>query len=125
MRLELSNEARKKEGASKEKRGPFHERAAQGQWRIQIGMGELSRSLRTSARGSRGQWQELEALLADAEKHVPDDLAPYYRAADRILASGHDAALARRYFEKYASQEPEGDQPTLAEARAKLAAAHH
>ncbi len=73
------------------------------------------------AMAARGQWQPLEALLADAEKHVSDDLSPYYRAADRILASGHDAALARRYLEKYVSQEPEGDQPTLAEARAKLA----
>ena len=71
----------------------------------------------------RGSIAELDALLEAAEKNVPDDLAPYYRAADRLLRTGRDSTLAARYLRKYLTQEPEGNQPTLADARAKLAAA--
>ena len=71
----------------------------------------------------RGSIAELDALLEAAEKNVPDDLAPYYRAADRHLRTGRDSTLAARYLRKYLTQEPEGNQPTLAAARAKLAAA--
>lgn len=69
---------------------------------------------------ARGAWSELDALLETAGKQVPDDLAPYYRAADRLLASGRDLPRAERYLQKYLSQEPEGNQPTLAEAQSKL-----
>jgi tetratricopeptide (TPR) repeat protein len=62
----------------------------------------------------------LDALMARAAESVPDDLAPYYRAAARQLAAGRDLARARRYLEKYLSQEPEGNEPTLAEAHWKL-----
>ena len=70
---------------------------------------------------ARDALSDLDALLESAERKVPDDLAPYYRAADRLIAAGRDTALAERYLRKYVSQEPEGNQPTLAEAQARLA----
>lgn len=72
---------------------------------------------------ARQSWSELDALLDAAGKQVPDDLTPYYRAADRLLAAGQNFPLAVKYLRKYTSQVPEGNQPRLAEAQAKLAAA--
>jgi len=69
---------------------------------------------------SRQEWEELEAVLAASAKSVPDDLAPYYRAAGRLLDSGQELPRAGRYLRIYLSQEPEGNQPTAADARAKL-----
>ena len=61
-------------------------------------------------------WNALEAVLTTAAHEVPDDLAPYYRAAERLAASGRDAARAERYVQLYLSQEPEGNQPSAADA---------
>jgi tetratricopeptide (TPR) repeat protein len=69
----------------------------------------------------RGDWTSLDAILEAAIREVPDDAAPYYRAAERLLARGTDPARAERYLRKYLSQEPEGNQPTIAEANRKLA----
>jgi tetratricopeptide (TPR) repeat protein len=69
---------------------------------------------------ARGNWSMLDATLASAIREVPDDYAPYYRAAEALLANGRDAARAERYLQSYLTQEPEGNQPTAAEARAKL-----
>ena len=69
---------------------------------------------------ARGEWGELDALLAVAETNVPDDLTPYYRAAVRIQATGRDWRRAEQYLRKYLGQEAEGNEPTLAEARARL-----
>jgi tetratricopeptide (TPR) repeat protein len=68
----------------------------------------------------RGDGSGLDAVVARATENVPDDLAPYYRAAARLLAARKDLARARRYLEKYLSQEPEGNEPTLGEAHWKL-----
>ncbi len=68
----------------------------------------------------RSAWSELEALLAEAALQNPDDLAPYYRAASTLLAGGRDPARATGYLRKYLSQEPEGNEPSLADARQKL-----
>jgi hypothetical protein len=40
-----------------------------------------------------------------------------------MLTSGREFTRAARYLRKYTGQEPEGNQPTLAEARKKLVAA--
>jgi len=72
---------------------------------------------------SRGQWAMLERLLADADRAVPDDLAPHYRAAEAILRTGRNLDAAQRYLRKYLTQEPEGNEPPAAGAREKLAAA--
>lgn len=68
----------------------------------------------------RDESAELEAVLAAAEKCVPDDLSPYYRAAEVLLAAGHDLERAQRYLRRYLAAEPEGNAPTLADARGKL-----
>jgi tetratricopeptide (TPR) repeat protein len=69
---------------------------------------------------ARGQWAELESILVRAEKEGPDDLIPYYRAAESLLESNHELERAVRYLRKYLGSEPEGNEPTLSEARVKL-----
>lgn len=68
----------------------------------------------------RGAWSELEAVLAEAERRVPDDLTPRFRAAERLLAAQRDLPRAERYLRAYLDAAPEGNQPTLAEARRTL-----
>jgi tetratricopeptide (TPR) repeat protein len=62
----------------------------------------------------------LTATLAAAAREVPDDATPYYRAAERLLALGRDPSTAERYLRLYLEQEPEGNQPTPADAHWKL-----
>jgi tetratricopeptide (TPR) repeat protein len=69
----------------------------------------------------RGELGELDALLAVAEKEVPDDLTPHYRAAEVLESTGQDLNRSQRYFRRYLSLEAEGNAPTLADARAKAA----
>ncbi|HVW08924.1 MAG TPA: hypothetical protein VHC90_10095 [Bryobacteraceae bacterium] len=68
----------------------------------------------------REDWSDLEATLTAASQQVPDDLAPYYQAAAALLRTGHDPARAERYLRVYLEHEPEGNEPTLADARRKL-----
>jgi tetratricopeptide (TPR) repeat protein len=68
----------------------------------------------------RANWTALEELLSTASAAVPDDLTPYYRAADRLLTDGRDFARAERYLGTYLSQTPEGNRPTNADAQHKL-----
>ena len=65
-------------------------------------------------------WKELDELLIQAEKNVKDDLAPYYFAALEILNMNQDSNRAGKYLKKYLSTEPEGEEPSLAEAHWKL-----
>jgi lipopolysaccharide biosynthesis regulator YciM len=69
---------------------------------------------------SRGQWAKLDGLLAEADAAVPDDWTPHYRAAEAMLLTGSNPAAAQRNLSKYLVQEPEGSQPTAAQAREKL-----
>jgi Tfp pilus assembly protein PilF len=69
---------------------------------------------------SRGGWAELDALLNQADAAVPDDWTPHYRAAEAMLLTGGNPAAAQRNLRKYLAQEPEGNQPTAAQAREKL-----
>jgi len=66
------------------------------------------------------KWNELDQVLSQAEKAVPDDFIYYFRAGRVLLATGKDNARAERYFRKYLSQEPEGGTPTLATAHWQL-----
>ncbi len=77
-------------------------------------------SLLAEIRAGRKEWGELDSILAAGAKNVPDDFAPYYRAADCLLASGKDLPRAELYLRTYLGQEPEGNQPNLAEAHWKL-----
>jgi len=66
------------------------------------------------------RWSDLDALLVQAEKNVPDDLNPDYQAGKTILLQGGDYARAERYFRKYLTQEPEGGAPDLAAGHWRL-----
>jgi len=66
------------------------------------------------------RWADLEQTLASAEKNVPDDLRPYYEAAQGLLESGRGYAKAEGYVKKYLSQEPEGEEPDSADAHRLL-----
>lgn len=57
----------------------------------------------------QAKWAELDAALAQGEKDVPDDLRPYFRAANACLNTGAALPRAERYYRKYLSQEPEPD----------------
>jgi len=68
----------------------------------------------------RGAWDELDLTLTTALREVPDDFSPHYRAAERLVASGCDPVRAERYLRLYLTQEPEGNQPSVADARWQL-----
>lgn len=61
-----------------------------------------------SVYAGREDWTSLEAILAAAAREVPDDFAPYYRAAERLLSDGREATRADRYLRIYLGQEAEG-----------------
>lgn len=72
------------------------------------------------------RWTELAGLLAQADRAVPDDLAPHYRAAEALLEKpmpliGKNLNAAQRNLRDYLTQAPEGNEPAAAEAREKLA----
>jgi cytochrome c-type biogenesis protein CcmH/NrfG len=68
----------------------------------------------------RGDWNALDALLTESSQQCADDLAPYYRAAEVLLGSGRDPARAERYLRTYLGREPEGNEPSVADARRRL-----
>ncbi|MGH9594751.1 MAG: hypothetical protein ACRD5L_16795, partial [Bryobacteraceae bacterium] len=74
---------------------------------------------------SQSRWQDLDTLLAEARKNVPDDAGAFYWAADALFRGGHEFDRAAKYLRNYLSQEPEGRQPTQAEARQLLAKIGH
>jgi tetratricopeptide (TPR) repeat protein len=63
------------------------------------------------------RWADLDKLLQRAEHAIPDDLAPYYSAAQGCFDAGKDFARGRRYLEHYFAQPVEGRQPTHAQGR--------
>jgi tetratricopeptide (TPR) repeat protein len=77
-------------------------------------------SVLAAVHADRGEWSQLDSTLTIALREVPDDAAPHYRAAERLLASGRDPGRAERYLQVYLAQAPEGNQPSIAEARWKL-----
>jgi tetratricopeptide (TPR) repeat protein len=82
-------------------------------------------SLLASACAGEGRWSELDTTLDQAQKNVPDDFSPYYRAGLTILNDNGStpATLARAegYFRRYLTSDPEGGEPTLAHAHWRLA----
>src|SRR5262245_50056915 len=68
----------------------------------------------------RCDWNGLNVALAAASEQSPEDRTPYFRAAERLLASGRDLSRAERCLRFYLAQEPEGAAPTAAEAHWKL-----
>ena len=66
------------------------------------------------------RWPELDAVLAEAEKKIPDNLTPYLRASGILLATGKDNPRAERYARKYLSQDPEPNSSSPAIAHWRL-----
>jgi len=66
------------------------------------------------------RWSDLDAVLASAAREVPDDLSPRYRAAETLVEEDRAPDRAAAYLRAYLAAEPEGDEPTLAEAHWKL-----
>ena len=73
---------------------------------------------------SGARWEELDKLLLEADEAVPDDLTPHYRAAETMLRMGKNLAVAERNLRQYLAEEPEGYEPSEADARDKLRLAH-
>lgn len=71
-----------------------------------------------SARQER--WQELDDILGQAEKNVPDNLNPYFQAGRTVLQDKKDPGRAERYFRKYLTQEPEPTSASPAQAYWRL-----
>jgi tetratricopeptide (TPR) repeat protein len=67
------------------------------------------------------RWPELDAILAQAEKNVPDNFAPFYSTGNVLLADGSDLPRAEKYFRKYLTIEPEPTSATHADAHWRLA----
>ena len=66
------------------------------------------------------KWAELDKTLTRAEQAVPDDLSPYYAAADALFAAGQDFSRAERYLAHYLAQTPEARQPSHGQAHRLL-----
>jgi tetratricopeptide (TPR) repeat protein len=69
---------------------------------------------------AQDRWAEIDAALAEAEKDVPDDLFPYFRAGQSCLARPNELARGERYFRKYLTQEPEPYRPNHSQAHWRL-----
>ena len=65
---------------------------------------------------ARGEMTELENVLAESVRNVPDNLAPYYLAARTLRRQKKDPARAEAYLRKYLATEPEGREATIGEA---------
>ena len=66
-----------------------------------------SYSILAGVYAAQERWADLDAVLAEAENQVPDNLTPYLRVAGTLQNTGKDLARAERYARKYLSQEPE------------------
>jgi tetratricopeptide (TPR) repeat protein len=67
------------------------------------------------------RWADLDAILSQAEKAVPDNLTPYYQAAEGLIEIGQDLPRAERYLARYMTQESEGREPERGQAKWLLA----
>ena len=72
---------------------------------------------------SQSRWAELDRVIADAEKNVPDNLNPQFQAARVLIENGGDAARAEKYLRHYLEQEPEAGYPKTSRAHYRLAQA--
>ena len=68
----------------------------------------------------QGRMDELEAVLAEADRRVPDNPGPQFQAGRMLQVEGKQLARAERCFRKYLAQEPEGNAPSHAQAYFRL-----
>jgi tetratricopeptide (TPR) repeat protein len=73
-----------------------------------------------SVYAAQERWTEVDAVLADAEKNIPDNLSPFLRTAGTLTNTGKDLARAERYARKYLGQEPEPNASSHAVAHWRL-----
>lgn len=74
-----------------------------------------------SVYAAQEKWADVDAVLADAEKRIPDNLSPFLRTAGTLGNTGKDLARAERYARLYLSQEPEPNASSHAVAHWRLA----
>jgi len=67
------------------------------------------------------RWKDLDALLAEAEKAVPDSLTPFYQVAAALNQMNVDLPRAERAAQKYLTIEPEPNTPKHEDTRKLLA----
>jgi tetratricopeptide (TPR) repeat protein len=66
------------------------------------------------------RWDDLDRILAAAERAVPDNRSAHYQAARILLADDKEPARAEKLFRYYLAAEPEIGAPTLAHAHWRL-----
>jgi len=68
------------------------------------------------------RWPDLAAIMNEADRRVPDNLAPRYQAGKFILATAatDEFALAEESLRKYLTQPPEAGSPPLGAAHWRL-----
>ncbi len=66
------------------------------------------------------RWKDLDTIVAQSEKNVPDDFGAHYQAAKTLLLAGKDLPRAERYLRKYLTIEPEAGEPPWAGAHWRL-----
>jgi tetratricopeptide (TPR) repeat protein len=68
----------------------------------------------------QNKWEEVDAVVTSSQAAVPDNLKPYYDAANQMLRKGAELLRAERYLHTYLSQDPELFAPTKAQALHQL-----
>jgi tetratricopeptide (TPR) repeat protein len=67
-----------------------------------------------------GRWEDLDRVLAEAERAVPDNRSAHYQAGRILLGDDKEPARAEKLFRYYLGAEPEIGAPTLAHAHWRL-----
>jgi tetratricopeptide (TPR) repeat protein len=75
-----------------------------------------SRRLLSASFVQQKKWSELDRILAESEKAIPDNLAPFFVAAVNCVLLNMELPRAAQYLRKYLAQEPEAESPTHADA---------
>jgi hypothetical protein len=73
-----------------------------------------------SAYATAHRWSDLDTVVDASRKSIGDDLAPFYEAAKVLVAEHQELARAQKYLTTYLSQEPEGREPSWADAKELL-----
>lgn len=63
---------------------------------------------------------DLDQLLEQSARNVPDNLNPFYQAGRILLLAGRELPRAESYFRRYLAQEPEGGSPDIAATHWRL-----
>jgi len=66
------------------------------------------------------RWSDLDDIIEACRKGAGDDLAPFYEAAKVLIREHQDLPRAQKYLATYLTQEPEGREPSWAEAKGLL-----